>query len=324
MLGIVVVSRSKNSTDSRTKDNNSFNLAFVGINFKISMPKDIEEVFFKDYLNYLPPFKVTNEGPKINIYIYRDKPSLVVESENIILSNESSDKQLSKDTILLVSKFLEQKLNETDTFSLHASAVLSGNRGIAIVGPNGSGKTTSAIYSCFVDKNIEFVSGNRLFINKVNIVSSTHGIRLRAGSLESEFKLGSYILPDTSAFQDRKVSLVAENLGIKVNVDYPIKLTKIVLVKKLEKGLSVKRLDMSDETQSNEAFLIIYNSASEFSDNFPNVVLGSKIPYPNMFTNEHRQKRIDFVSNLLRNVELVKVEGRLEEIGWYISQNIKK
>ena len=317
-------SKNKSSLHHKTKENNNFNLEFVGVNFKLSMPKELEDVFFKDYPNYLPPFKVTSEKPKVNIYVYRDKPRLLVDGENIFLSNESSDKQLGRDTILLLSKFLELRLNETDTFSLHASAVSSSNRAIAIVGPNGSGKTTSAVYSCLLDNGIELVSGNRLFVNGVNIVGGTSGIRLRAGSLESEFKLGSYISPDTLGFHDRKVSLTSENVGIRVNVDYPVKLTKIILVKKLEKELSVKKLDMANETQLNEAFLSIHNSASEFSDSFPNFVLGSKIPYPDIFTNEHRWKRIAFVSNLLRNVESVKVEGKLEGIGEYISQNIRK
>jgi hypothetical protein len=326
VIGIIMAnnSRNKNSMYNKIKRNNSFNLNFVGINFKLSIPNNIEQIVFKDYLNYLPPFKITEEKSEVNIYVYRDKPSLVVDGENIFLSNESSPEQFSRDIILLISKFLEQKLNKKDIFSLHASAVSSSNMGIAMVGPNGSGKTTSAIYSCLVNKNIKFVSGNRLFIDGINIVSGTRGIRLRAGSLKSEFKLDNYILPDILEFQDKKVSVIAEDLGINANLNYPIRLIKIILVKKLEKELTVKKLDMSNNAQLNEAFLILHNSASEFNDNFPNFVLGSKIPYPNMFTDEHRRKRIVFVSNLLRNVESIKVEGRLEEIGEYISRSIRK
>jgi hypothetical protein len=175
-----------------------------------------------------------------------------------------------------------------------------------------------------LDKNLRFISGNRLFIRATDVIAGTDGVRLRTGSLDSELKLGRHIIPEATGFYNKTVSLTPDNLGITANRNYPIRLTQIVLVKKLEKEQTVQKLDLSNEGQLDEAFLSLYNSASQFSESFPNFVLGCNIPYPDVFTPELRVKRRDFVLHLLQNVEPVKIEGKLDDISKYIVHAMRR
>jgi hypothetical protein len=197
-------------------------------------------------------------------------------------------------------------------------------KAVVIIGPGGSGKTTSAVYTCMLDKTICFMSGNRIFVQGTKVVSGVSGVRLRAGSLKLELGLRGPSVPSHLGFYDTKVSLTPEEIGLSNNPKYPIKLGKIIIAKKFEKAITVQKLNTSNEDQMNEAFLNLYSSTSEFSENFPNFLLGPKIPYPDLFTNRLRTARISFIKGLLRSVDVVKVEGKLEEISSYITYEIRR
>ena len=310
------------SKDFISVENSILDCSLVGVNFRLDMPKDLHPLFLKDCLNYLSNLKKADGKPSVTFHISRGPPNLVVNDDKILLVNNAQEEQLVRDTVLLMSKILERELNRRDIFSLHASGVSANGKAIAIIGPGGSGKTTSAVYTCMLDRTICFVSGNRIFVRGTDVIDGASGVRLRAGSLGQELGLSSPALEEIG-FYDAKVSLTPAEIGIVTTPSYPLKLTKIIVVRKFERELTVEKLNMANEEQMNDAFLNLYNCASEFSENFPSFILGPKIPYPNVFTTKLKEARISFIKGLLRNIEVIKVEGKLKEIASFVKNEIR-
>jgi hypothetical protein len=130
------INKNSGIVESQTKENNVLlNIKFLEVTFRLSIPREIEEPFLKNYPNWLPFFKITDERPLISINVYRGEPNLTIREDTASLSNHANDKKLAIDTILLLSRLLERRMNELNLFSLHASGVSSEGDGIAIVGP---------------------------------------------------------------------------------------------------------------------------------------------------------------------------------------------
>lgn len=299
------------------------NLQFLGSPVRLSMPNDAYEIFLKNYQKYLPKFETMEGTTGFPVSISHGAPQLLF-GDGIKLSDDADREQLVKDTILLLSKVLEYNLNKVGIFSLHASSVAYGSEGIAIIGQSGAGKTTSAVRACMIDKGISFVSGNRVFIDGKSIIAGTSLMQLRRGSLELELGIKDKPEVKETSFQNRKVSIDPENLDISSVQHYPVRIKKLISLKKLDTELKVSQMNLKDYNRFNEAFSWLYDAASKYSDYFPNIILGPKIPYPDMFGSELREKRVQFVSNLLDNVELFNVEGRLDSIAAFIIQMLRR
>ncbi len=318
----------KNSKEELGSEMVTQQVQFLGVNFKLEMPKEVYEFFEKDYQNYLPKMH-RMESAEVNngvqVTISYGQPKLSINGSSAFLSNTAGVQRMTRDAELLVSKLLERELNNMGIFSLHASGVAYNGKGVLILGPSGAGKSTTAIAACLQDNKAKFISGNRVFMMGDNAIGGSATTRLRVGSIIMELGMNGNGAISNPKMYDSKVSLNPEEIGVSLNEVYPVKIETLVIVKKLDKTFSVdKNLDISNDNKKNDAFLLFWESATEFSETFPNLALGPKIPYPDIFNQELREKRVQFVSDLIKNVRVAKAEGRLSDLSNFVLELLRE
>ena len=307
-------------TDAKTAE-----ISFLGVKIGLSMPMEVYGLFLDKYRSVLPPISdtVSCRNPDFFINYSFGEPSLRLVDNTAHIVSKAKNSQAAIDVMLAASKFLERELNRNGIYSLHASAIALGRDGTIFLGQQGSGKTTVALSCSFLDPEVKLISGSRVFVKEDKIVGSIPSIDLRFGSVISELSTELQDSKNSTIIQnqqvwDQRVLLRPEDLHINTNAEYPIDIRRLVLVKKLPKELLAVRNSID-----RDSFLVrVYDALYAFSEHIPQYVLGSKIPYPDIFGNGMRQSRIQFGERLLGSKQPIYLEGRLAEISTYVVREL--
>lgn len=306
-------------------ESRSLQIGVFGVKLDITMPEDVYPIFERKYRAVLPQASGTRSDAECNVRITatHGPPLLRIDNGNVVMSSFANSSQFAIDVMLAASKFLERELNKNGIYSFHASAISHNGVGMIFLGQPGAGKTTTALSVCFLNKEVQLVSGSRCFVKEDKIVGSIPGLDLRLGSVMEE--LSSELKGVTAALNldnvrawDQRVVIKPDEAGITLNSKYPIDIGSFVLVKKLPKNLTV-----ITEGIERDAFLArIYDSIYTFSEQLPHYVLGSKIPYPDIFGEAMRLKRMGFGEQVLAGKPTIYLEGRLADMSSYIVKNV--
>ena len=291
-----------------------------GICVEVKLPEDAERFFLANYMCYLPdtgPCK--GSAPELNFTALSDRNGFTVERNGATVANKSSSFWLAIDTILAISKFVERKMNEAGIFSMHSSGIAFGKYGGIVIGDAGSGKTISAIKSCLLNREFRIISGNRVVVQGSNIVGGAPLLRPRVGPLISLPKVGELVKSGNIWERDSKITVMPEELGVKRQTSYPVKLKAIFKVKVLDGKLKVKE----SVENSAENFEKLYSCLSEFSDRFPVAAYGPRIPYPEMFGLKLRKKRALKAEFLAKSYGIISLEGNFDSIIKYLVNRMK-
>lgn len=297
-------------------------LSFMQSTYKIAMPNQI----YPEFLHLLPGTlsKLITEGASSHwdyfINANYSAPQIELKDNILTLSSYAPSKQFATDIILAASKLLEFEINKKGIYSIHGAAVAYKNKGFVFLGPYGSGKTTSAINCCLLDDELNFISGNRLFISKRDIIERIPGINLRRGSIAKEFdgRFNKMLRKNISEeMWEEKETLLPSEIGLHEQNTYPIQIDTLIVVKKLPREDIVINTNMKDSL-----FLILFESLSVYSDNLPLLFLGGRLPFPSLFSYDDKKARIEFAQALFESTKIIYVEGQLESISRYIIKNI--
>lgn len=300
-------------------------ISFLGVKIGLSMPKEIYSLFLDKYRSVLPEISdvVSGRSPDFFINYSFGEPSLKIVDNTAYMASKAKNSQAAIDVMLAASKFLERELNRNGIYSLHASAVALGKDGTIFLGHQGAGKTTVALSCSFLDPEVKLVSGSRVFVKEDKIVGGIPSIDLRFGSAVSELSAelrdrGNPTFIQHQQAWGQRILLRPEDLRVNLNTEYPIGIRRFVLVEKLPKELLVIR-----DSIDRDSFLVrVYDALYAFSEHIPQYILGSKIPYPDIFGDDMRQARIQFGERLLGSKQFIYLEGGLTEISTYVLREL--
>ncbi|MEM3876057.1 MAG: hypothetical protein QXP35_03185 [Candidatus Micrarchaeaceae archaeon] len=298
-------------------------LHFMQSTYKIAMPDQV----YPEFLQLLPSIlsKLITKGtpPHWDYFINANysTPKIELKDNVLTLSSYASPKQFATDIILAASKLLEFEINKNSIYSIHGAAVAYKNKGFVFLGPYGSGKTTSAINCCLLDDELNFISGNRLFISKSDIIERIPGINLRKGSIVKEFdgRFNKMLRNSSGEVWEEKKILLPSEIGLHEQNSYPVSIDTLIVVKKLPREDIVINTNMKDSL-----FLMLFESLSVYSDNLPLLFLGGRLPFPSLFSYEDKKARIEFAQALFESTKIIYIEGQLDNISHYIIKNIIK
>ncbi len=316
------------------KQTTTLDLNLLGVRTAITIPAKIEDHFNDQLTKYLPICEETSQNYKISevqlkINIRQGNPRLRIDDDTATFYSNSNTKTLVVDSVFLVSKLLEKALNKKGIFSLHASGLSYGENGVLIVGPTGSGKTTTAVFTCLQDKTIGHVSGNRVFLdsNSHEIIYGIDRFSLRKTSILNEFKrfhvakrvgLNTNNIAKGQLAHADKVSLTSAYLGIK-RAKFPLKLERIIIIQKMDNEL----VTFDARKGGNTELLTVYSALTEFSERVPCMMVGPKILFPEVFGEQLKAKQLRFAVELTKTIPITYVGGGLMEISKFIENKIK-
>lgn len=214
---------------------------------------------------------------------------------------------------------LELELNKRGMYSLHASAISYKGKSIVFIGPPGAGKTTTALSCALSDREVGLISDDRVVIDGNSIVGSTRSLNVRNGSISSEldrFRVTPSKLKDAAANKlgDSRAGIEPHQLGLTVSHTFPMSLDTIIHVKKIP----VKFSATIEGVAKTHHFLRLYEALSFYNDEAPAIVLANKLPYPELFDMELKNRRIEFAGELLETKRVMYAEGELADIVKYI------
>jgi len=321
----------KNKDIERKEPNNAIvYLSLFDVKVCLSIPKEAKQAFELEYKRILPQtnLNLARTKPDILINLSRGKPSFISTHGSVHVSEEAEPAQMAIDAAFLVSRFLEVELNKRNSFSLFASGIAHGNKGLIFIGGDGAGKTTSAAMACIRDRDVKLISGDRIVIQGKSIIGGTTRLNFRIGTILTEFKgldegiiknLRRNVALEKQQFEE-KIFVDPENLGIKVNSMYPIELVGILAPKKLDRELYIKETEMSGTPE----FLRVLSSITWFGNNMPYVVAGGRIPYPDSTTYATRFKGVELAGQLTDSLPFAYVEGRVHDIADFAITKLKR
>ena len=304
-----------------------------GIGVHLRLPEDAYPQFKSKLVQFLPEGQLIHwkkGSTDIDINVTYGSESLEVNGYSVRFSAPATSDQLAMNAVLMTSRLIEKKLNEIGTFSMHGSAVSYGDECVLIIGPSGAGKTTAAVYTCMLDKELAYAAGNRIFLDskKGTVIEGVRKSSLRLSSILNEFNEFQTLLiresiknsnPDTNSMvQTNRISVSPDQLGIRES-SYPLKVKAIIIFRKIDSDLHV-----FEKKQNGDAELLaLYTALSEYSSHIPVILTGTLIPYPDNFSDILKRKRAYFSNQLLTSTPVIYIEGRLPEVARHIAQYLK-
>ncbi|MCW6161011.1 MAG: hypothetical protein LVQ97_02395 [Candidatus Micrarchaeales archaeon] len=320
----------KNKTKQRLIDA-GFDLFGVGVHLKL--PEDMYQKFQSTFTQFLPEVQFI-AGKKlsidIDINIAYGPRSLKVNGYSVRFSAPADLDRIVIDAVLITSRLIEMKLNKKGIFSIHGSAVSYGDECVLIIGPSGAGKTTTAVYTCMLDKELAYAAGNRIFVDSkdMRVIGGVKKSSLRLGSIRNEFNefqnlqtkesIKSGNLDTDSAVQVNRISVWPSQLGI-CESGYPLRVKAVIILRKMDSNLCV--LEKKGKTDSE--LLAFYTALSEYSERMPAILMSALIPYPDEVSYTLKKKRLYFSNQFLASKPVIYIEGRLPEIARSIKQYLK-
>ena len=178
---------------------------------------------------------------------------------------------MATDSIALASSLLERSLNRIGIFSLHASGIAYDGRGVLLIGPNGSGKTTTAVYSCMKHPEVNYITGNRAFLdpNNLEILEGIDKFSVRNNNLLDELR------PFVSVPEQKgRTYLHSEQVGIN-RANFPVKIKAIMVLT----GRGIPLFTHSPKKNSENELVSLYDAVEMFGER-RQVMFGSVAPYP--------------------------------------------
>lgn len=329
-MSVTTTNNKDNMPTLKAEGMESARIEFLGVKILVTMPKGVFVPFMSRSPAVLPTVNQSILGADSDLHIYSEygKPALMVRDDLVYLSSTTDKKQFAVDVMLATSKFLEKLLNQKGIYSFHASAISYKDEATIILGQPGAGKTTVAMGACYIDNEIKLVSGSRFFVQNESIVAGIASMDIRRGSIISDLGKNLRGAKPASVVQsekensawDARITLNPEEESIKMNTTYPIRVKDFVLVKRLPKQLSV----ISDQIDRDSFLSRIYDAVFAFSEQIPWYVLGSKIPYPDIFGTQMKKERLEFGDRLLGSKKYVYLEGTLEDISSHLANKLKE
>ncbi len=262
------------------------------------------------------------KSEELKLIFKKGENKLDIGKNTVNISENASFEQIAFDAINILSKFFEKDINKKGIFSIHGASITNNNKGILLLGDNGSGKTTSAIMVCLKNPEIKLISGNRIFLNSDNIIGGVNIINLRYGSIKSEFSSFDQVTIINSQIKkvynwEKRLFVNPEDLKITVNKKYPVKLTAIIFIKKLPKPLTILKVE-DKYTYLHE----LYESISRWGDRNP-YTFGSMIHLPEIFSYRLKSIRLHSINDILKSTPILSLEGNLENISDYLKTLIR-
>lgn len=301
----------------------------LGIRINISMPSDLVAQLIDRSGMFLPlgGEKTSRTAEPVEVNVTRGSPSLIIDGKRADFTSNADDGTIVTDTLIIASRLMEKALNELGIFSIAASSVSYDKGAVLLLGPYGSGKTTTAVYLCLKDPMIGYVSGNRIFIDQRSgtVVYGMDSVSMKAGSVIHEFPALGVNLPrgldldprniDPSRLvQTSKITSSSSKLGL-TRADFPLKLKAIALMRKLDSDFVM----FEPEKIGDSEILFMYSAICEYSES-RYVIIGQRLLFPDIFTQELKMARLDYAEQLIRGTPVVYVEGRLDDM----AQGIRK
>lgn len=301
-------------------------LKSFGVRLEVIIPNESKSAFdeiISNTFNFIcngEPLNAKEREFKI-IFSY-GKNAIKLSSESLTISENADFNQIGKDAADATLKIFEREVNKLGIFSIHGACVSCGENGTLILGETGSGKTTTALKICILNDDVRFVTGNRVFLSGDAVIGGVSSINVRVGSIISEFRnafpqiaLNQHI---KGADWEHRVYVQPKDVGVKINQRYPLKLCNIIVVKKLPKNIDVK---VVSENGNDEKFQL-YDDISRWGDRKP-YLAGSSMHYPEIFTRNLKQMRLNQASQMLTNIPFLYINGRLDSMADHISKLIR-
>jgi hypothetical protein len=287
--------------------------------FWLDLPQKAQDAFNSNNKQFLPTNSIhlaTKKIAHINFDPTIKKPRSSIDSV-VFPYVKNSEEKMGWDAIFAVSKLLERNLNEAEIFSIHAAALCYKNKGVLLLGDSGAGKTTTAINSVLKNRDVELIGGSRIIMQNGMILGSAGMIRVRKGSIISEFRRPGLV--SGKKFEkmnlDEMISLTPEELGLGKPIAKRIKIKELIFVKKLPvRTVHIWDLDPDD------IFLRLYDALSFYSERLPAVVLYTKTLYPDLFGERLRKNRVKCALKL-GDIPSVYIEGDPKQI---VDQTLKR
>ena len=302
-------------------------LDILGVKVIIGLPKRaavafqrVRNRYFPTSTNKMPSILKSQDAIKVNLLTGKN-PKLTVRKNFILLREKSSPKLIAKDAAEVTSRYLESVLNENGIFSIHASGVAYKDRALLFIGDNGAGKTTTGLYSFLSDHELAFLGGNRIFLNqKLMTIGGVDSISIRASSLADEFcgfkEVKNYLEKKGRVikFPNEKVLLAPDELRPNRGIRYPLRLAGIVYVKKFHSKPHFMKFNKHKYFEKMQLQEVIYSALSGFNEHSPLMLVGAKLPYPDMFDYDLKLERVKFANALIKKVPIYYAEGVLKDI----------
>lgn len=289
---------------------------------KVFADKDIMQIIEENAGFVLPDLFIENVPRQDRISYITTKASLNNQFKELgdrryVIAGNYGDRQLAMDTVMLSSHILEDALVKDGSYSFHSSAVSDGKDAVIIGGSAASGKTTTALSACLNEpQKIKLYSGDRTVIKGPKAIAGSKHFGIRLGSVAYEIPKLKEFVPNhnTKCPWDTAVNIRPETIHLQS--DYgPRNIKCFVYPRKGNHDLDVSRIN------DDRALLRLHEDACIFSDVYPTIILGQRRPMPeSRITRDDKQKRLDYVISLAKDVPLLTVNGKLEDIGKCVAE----
>ncbi len=303
-----------------------------GIELRVNAPEDLHSELLDKSAIYLPLGVSYNIATtqQIEINVERGAPRLEIENFKANLTSDSKNNSIVSDTLLIASRLLEKALNQNGIFSMHASGVSYNGKAVLILGPYGSGKTTTAFNACMKNYTIRYVTGNRPFLktstNEILYGMNSHA-SLQRSSLVSELGIRSDALASmhinkgddpSVTIQSSRVVIDPSAFGVQIS-SFPLDLEALVMVRKSHRDL----VSYEPGTISEREIMAIYYALCEYSESIY-VMFGPRLIFPNILSEEEKRKRFEYAERLSKSTRIIYAEGKLNDLSAYITKLLRK
>jgi len=232
-----------------------------------------------------------------------------------LIAGNYGNMQLAMDTTMLTSHLLEDALNKDCRYSFHSSAISDGKDIIIIGGSASSGKTSTSLSVCLKEpEKIKIYSGDRTVIEDLRAIAGTKQLCVRLGSMVYEMPELKQFVPNCNDSPWDTTTIVKAE-GIKLHTNYgPKNIKYFIYPRKGDHCLEVSPI------RDDRAILRLHEDIRAFSDVYPNVMLGQKRILPeSTLTHEDKQKRLEYAVSLAKEIPIISVSGKLDDIGKYVA-----
>ncbi len=295
----------------------------LGVRISISIPSDLAASLMEKSAIFLPidGDKTPRAVEPIEINVMRGSPGLRVDGKSAVFVSNADDNSIVTDTLIIASRLLEKVLNEHGVFTMHAASVSYDGRAVLLLGPYGGGKTTAAVHLCLKDHTIGYVTGGRVFLDagSGNVLYGMDTISMRTGSVINEFRavdadlprklgLDPQRIPPSQYVDASRIYFGSSKLGLN-RANFPLSVGAIALIRKFEGNFVM----FKPEHAGSPEILALHAALCEYSEK-GYVMLGPRLHFPDIFTQELKSERLNYAERLAEEVPVVYVEGRLEDV----------
>lgn len=261
----------------------------------------------------LPSAQATEPAkPDLHIELSRDVTGLRCTETGFEISGDYAPGMLVQDCALVLSRYLERELNRRGLWSLHASAVALGERGVLLPGKSNCGKTSTAITVCQLCPEARVLSGDRAVIDEQRIVGGTTTVSIpiaaapahpavRAAAVRSRSVTGKVRLPHFSG--DATPARLSEIVVLLGRLPQPVQLTA---------------------PDDDRKFRYIHDSLCHFSDVSPNACHGQRSLVPYFNDPDLRHRRLVVAERIAATVEMTAARGDLDSTAADVAARLQR